>query len=162
MFFFFFQPKQLKCTYRWLPLCRLRVARYYHWFFIPNIFSLYIFPFQLRLCRKRLTWNYGYLEMIFHALDVFPFKFATAFVKVKTWHSRGRRIVCLGLICTCITWGANIFQTTVKNKVIYLLLIEQLLLYVAKSITVLIRNQTQYHWSVTTWIISCLHLIVPL
>ena len=41
------------------------------WFFIPNIFSLYIFAFQLRLCRKRLTWSNGYLEVIFHALDIF-------------------------------------------------------------------------------------------
>ena len=66
------------------------------WFFIPNIFSVYIFAFQLRLCRKRLTWNYGYLEVIFHALDIFPIIFDTAFVEVKNWRSRGCRIACLG------------------------------------------------------------------
>ena len=53
------------------------------WFFIPNIFSLYFFAFQLRLCRKRLTWSNGYLEAIFHALDVFSIIFATVYVEVK-------------------------------------------------------------------------------
>ena len=53
------------------------------WFFIPNIFSLYFFAFQLCLCRKRLTWSNGYLEVIFHALDVFSIIFATVYVEVK-------------------------------------------------------------------------------
>ena len=53
------------------------------WLFIPNIFSLYFFAFQLRLCRKRLTWSNGYLEVIFHALDIFSIIFATAYVEVK-------------------------------------------------------------------------------
>ena len=53
------------------------------WFFIPNIFSQYFFAFQLRLCRKRLTWSNGYLEAIFHTLDVFSFIFATVYVEVK-------------------------------------------------------------------------------
>ena len=35
------------------------------WFFIPNIFSLYFFVFQLRLYGKRLTRSNGYLEVIF-------------------------------------------------------------------------------------------------
>ena len=50
------------------------------WFFIPNIFSLYSFAFQLRLCRKCLTWSNRYLEVIFHALDVFSIIFATSYV----------------------------------------------------------------------------------
>ena len=53
------------------------------WFYIPNIFSLYFFAFQLRLCRKQLTWNNGYLEGIFHVLDVFSIIFATVYVEVK-------------------------------------------------------------------------------
>ena len=63
------------------------------WFFIPNIFSLYIFAFQLRLCRKRLTWSNGYLEVIFHTLDVFSIILATAFVEVKT-----QRILYFGYV----------------------------------------------------------------
>ena len=53
------------------------------WFFIPNIFSLYFFAFQLRLCWKRLTWSNWYLEVIFHALGVFSIIFATVYVEVK-------------------------------------------------------------------------------
>ena len=55
------------------------------WFFIPNIFSLYMyfFAFQLRLCQKQLTWSNGYLEVIFHALDVFSVIFATVYVEVN-------------------------------------------------------------------------------
>ena len=53
------------------------------WFFIPNIFSIYFFAFQLRLYRKRLTWSNGYLEVIFHALDVFSIIFTTVYVEVK-------------------------------------------------------------------------------
>ena len=68
------------------------------WFFIPNIFSLYIFAFQFRLCRKRLTWSNGYLEVIFHALDVFSITFATEYVEVKIQLSQERRIVCFGYV----------------------------------------------------------------
>ena len=68
------------------------------WFFIPNIFSLYIFSFQLCLCRKGLTWSNGYLEVIFHALDIFFITFATACVKVKNRPLQGRRIVCCGYV----------------------------------------------------------------
>ena len=53
------------------------------WLFIPNIFSVYFFAFQLRLCRKRLTSSNGYLEVIFYALDVFSVVFAIVFVEVK-------------------------------------------------------------------------------
>ena len=60
------------------------------WLFIPNIFYLYFFAFQLRLCRKQLTWSNGYLEVIFYALDVFSIIFATVYVKVKI----GARIRC--------------------------------------------------------------------
>ena len=68
------------------------------WFFIPSIFSLYIFAVQLRLCRKRLTWSNGYLEVIFHALDVFSVIFATSYVEVKNRRSHGCRIVCFGYV----------------------------------------------------------------
>ena len=78
------------------------------WFFIPNIFSLHFFAFQLRLCRKRLTWSNGYLEVIFCALDVFSIIIVTVYVEVLNRRSHGRHIVC------CISWGANVFQTTIK------------------------------------------------
>ena len=68
------------------------------WFFIPNIFSLYIFAFQLRLCRKRLTWSNKYLEMIFHTLDILSITFATAYIEVKNLLSQGRCIVCCGYV----------------------------------------------------------------
>ena len=58
-------------------------------FFIPNIFYLYFFAFQLRLCRKRLTWSNGYPEVIFHALDVFSIIFATVYVEVKAGAHKG-------------------------------------------------------------------------
>ena len=32
---------------------------------------------------KRLTWSNGYLEVIFHALDVFSIIFATVYVEEK-------------------------------------------------------------------------------
>ena len=79
------------------------------WFFIPNIFSLYFFVFQPRLCRKRLTWSNGYLDVIFRALDIFSIIFATVYV--EAWAP-----YCLLRLCTCISWGANIFQTTKKNQ----------------------------------------------
>ena len=66
------------------------------WFFIPNIFSLYFFAFQLRLCRKRLTRSNGYLEVIFHALDVFSIIFASVYVEVLNRRSHRRHIVCFG------------------------------------------------------------------
>ena len=68
------------------------------WFFIPNIFSLYFLAFQIRLCRKRLTWSNGYLEVIFHDLDEFSIIFATVHVEVKNRRSHGRRIVCFGYV----------------------------------------------------------------
>ena len=68
------------------------------WFFIPNTFSLYIFAFQLRLCRKLLTWSNRYLEVIFNALDVFSITFATAYVEVKNRLSQERHIVCFGYV----------------------------------------------------------------
>ena len=66
------------------------------WFFILNIFSLYFFAFQLRLCRKRLTRSNGYLEVIFHALDVFSITFASIYVEVLNRRSHGCHIVCFG------------------------------------------------------------------
>ena len=67
-------------------------------FFIPNIFSLYFFEFQLHLCRKRLSWSNGYLQVMFHALDKFSIIFATVFVEVLNRCSHGRHIVCFGYV----------------------------------------------------------------
>ena len=48
-----------------------------------HFFLCIFFAFQLHLCRKRLTWSNGYLEVIFHALDIFSIIFATVYVEVK-------------------------------------------------------------------------------
>ena len=93
------------------------------WFFIPNMFSLYIFAFQLCLCRKRLTWSKGYLEVIFHALDVSSIIFATSYVEVKYVSA----MYIYNLRCKNLP---NENQKTIK--VIYLLSIEQLILYLAQ------------------------------
>ena len=101
------------------------------WFFIPNIFSLCIFAFQLRLCRKRLTWSNGYLEVIFHALDIFSIIFATSYVEVKNRRSHGRRIVFFGYV-----YAPEVRKSSKPKsktlKVIYLFSIEQLILYLAQ------------------------------
>ena len=82
------------------------------WFFIPNFFSLYFFAFQLSLCPKQLTWSNGYLEVIFHALDIFSVILAIVYVEVNIGAVQAP--YCLLRLCTCISWGANIFQTTIK------------------------------------------------
>ena len=67
-------------------------------FSFPTFFSLYFFAFQLHLCRKRLTWSNGYLEVIFHALDVFSIIIATVYVEVLNRHLHGRHIVCFDYV----------------------------------------------------------------
>ena len=94
------------------------------WFFIPNIFTLYIFAFQLRLCRKWLTWSNRYLEVIFHALDVFSVTFATACVEVKNRPSQGRRIVCFGYVYALTEVQTSSKQWSKTIKVLKLLSIE--------------------------------------
>ena len=39
-----------------------------------------------------------YLEVIFHALDVFSIIIATVYVEVLNRHSHGRHIVCFGYV----------------------------------------------------------------
>ena len=102
------------------------------WFFIPNIFSLYIFAVQLRLCWKRLTWSNGYLEVIFHALDVFSIIFATSYVEVKNRRSHGCRFVCFGYVHLLPDVRKSSKRKSKTIKVIYLLSIEQLILYLAQ------------------------------
>ena len=100
------------------------------WFFIPNLCSLYFFAFQLRLCRKRLTWSNGYLEVIFsYPRRIFYYIcycLCRCQKSVLAWAP-----YCLLRLYTCITGGANICQTTIKThwiKVICLLSNEQLIL----------------------------------
>ena len=83
------------------------------WFFIPNIFSLYFFAFQLRLCRKQLTWSNGYLEVFFHALDVFSIIIASVYVKVLNQRSHRRHIVYFGYVHVLAEERENL-QTTIK------------------------------------------------
>ena len=68
---------------RYVDFAYLQLPFMSKWFFIPNILSLYFFAFQLCLCRKRLTWSNGYLEVIFHAVDIFSIIFATVYFDVK-------------------------------------------------------------------------------
>ena len=102
------------------------------WFFIPNIFSLYIFAVQLRLCRKRLTWSNGYVEVIFHALDVFSIIFATFYVEVKNRRSHGCRTVCFGYVHVLSEVRKSSKRKSKTIKVIYRLSIVQLILYLAQ------------------------------
>ena len=78
-----------------------------------------------------LTWSKGYRGVIFHALDVFSILFTISYVEVKNRRSHGCRIACFGYVHV-ITWDVKIFQTNIKNKVMYLLSIEQLILYLAQ------------------------------
>ena len=103
------------------------------WFFIPNILSLYICAFPLRLCRKRLTWSNRYLEVIFHALDIFSIIFTTNYVEVKNRLLHRRRIVCFGYVHVLPEVRKSSKQQSKTIKVIYLLSIEQLILYLAQS-----------------------------
>ena len=63
-------------------------------FHSQHFFSVYLCISSL--CRKWLTWNNGYLEVIFYALDVFCIIFASA--KIKNRHLQGRRVVCFGYV----------------------------------------------------------------
>ena len=113
-------------------------------FFIPNIFCVCVFACQLCLCWKWLTWSNGYLEVIFHALDVFSIIFATSCQSQKsalTW-----ALYCLFQLCTCITWGAknlpNKNQKQLKWYTVFRL--SSSLFSAIKSMAVLIRNHTIY------------------
>ena len=64
-------------------------------FHSQHFFSIYL---CLSTMSKRLTWSNGYLEVIFHALDVFCIIFPTAYVEVKNRLSQGRPIVCFGYV----------------------------------------------------------------
>ena len=114
-------------------------------FHSQHFFSMYL-AFQLRLCRKRLTWSNGYLEVIFHVLDVISIIFATSYVEVKNRRSHGRHIVCFG----CVHVWPEVQKSSNKNQ-------NQLKWYIPsfdwainplhsaiKSMAVLIRNHTQY------------------
>ena len=81
---------------RYVDFAYLDTITYVEVIFHSQNVSLYIFAFQLRLCRKWLTWSNGHLEVIFHALDIFSVIFATSYVEDKNRHSHGRRIVCFG------------------------------------------------------------------
>ena len=47
---------------------------------------------------KRLAQSNGYLEVIFHALDVFSIIFASVYVEVLNRRSHWRHIVCFGYV----------------------------------------------------------------
>ena len=80
---FAFELKEIQATPSLSTSCISILPLMSKWFFIPNIFSLCFFAFQLCLCQKRLTWSNDYLEVIFHAVDVFSIIFATVYVEVK-------------------------------------------------------------------------------
>ena len=66
--------------------------------------------------------------MIFHALDVLSIIFATSYVEVKTRRSRGCRTVCFGYVHVL----PEVRKSSKTIKVVLLLLIEQLILYLAQ------------------------------
>ena len=122
--------------YRRLPLCRLRVSRYYHLcrsdFSFLTFFLYKYLPFKLCVCRKRLTWSNGYLEVIFHTLDVFSIIFATSYVEVKNRRSHECRIVCFSYVHVLSEVPKSSKWISKTIKVIYLLSIEQLILYLVQ------------------------------
>ena len=102
------------------------------WFFIPNIFSLYIFAFQLRLCQKTVNMkqrvsrgDFSCRRHIFYYI---------CYCLCRSQNSALTRVpYSLLWLCTYITWGAKTSQTTAKTvKVVYLLSTEQLILYLAQ------------------------------
>ena len=96
---FLLLPSQ-ECTTghsRYVDFTYLDTTTYIEVMFIPNIFYLYFFAFQLRLCRKQLTWSNGYLEVIFHALDIFSIIFATVYVEVKIGARMGAIVSALAM-----------------------------------------------------------------
>ena len=91
------------------------IHRYYHLcrsdFSFPAFkCSLYFFAFQLCLCWKLLTWSNRYLEVFF------------SFYYICYCLCRCKKLVlawvpyCLLQLCSCITGGANICQTTMKTS----------------------------------------------
>ena len=128
----FFAPWKVQTTPAMSTLRISILSLMSKWYFIPNIFSLYIFAFQLRLCQKRLTWSNRYLEVIFHALDVFSIIFASFCVEVKNRHSHRHRIVCFSYVHVLSEVRKSSKQKSKTIKVIYLLSIEQLILYLAQ------------------------------
>ena len=98
-------------------------------FHSQHLFFMYL-AFQLRLCWKRLTWSNRYLEMIFHALDVFSIIFATSYIGVENQRSHEGRIVCFGNVPVLPEVRKSSKQKSKTVKVIYLL--EQLILYLAQ------------------------------
>ena len=83
---------------RYVDFAYLDTTTYVEVIFHSNIFSLYVFAFQLPLCRKQLTRSNGYLEVIFHALDIFSIIFASVYVEALNQRSHGRHIVCFGYV----------------------------------------------------------------
>ena len=68
----------------------------------------------------------------FHALDVFSIIFATSCVEVKNRRSHGYRIVCFGYVHLLPDVRKSSKRKSKLIKVIYLLSIEQLILYLAQ------------------------------
>ena len=120
--------------YRRLPVCWLRVSRYYHLcrviFHSHHFFSIYLCistPSMSKtvIMKQRISrGDFSCLRRVFYYICYF-----------LCW-SKNLALTgvpyCLFRLCTCITRGPKIFQTKIKNKVIYLLSIEQLILYLAQ------------------------------
>ena len=76
--------------------------------------------------------NMKYLVVNFHALDVFSIIFATSYVEVKIQCSHGRRIVYFGYVHVLPEVRKSSKQKSKTIKMIYLLPIQQLILYLAQ------------------------------
>ena len=68
----------------------------------------------------------------FHALDIFSIIFATACVEVKHRHWHGRCTICFGYIHVLPEVQKSSKQQSKTIKMIYLLSIEQLIIYLAQ------------------------------
>ena len=70
--------------------------------------------------------------MIFSALDVFSIIFSTSYVEVNNRRSHGCCIVCFGYVHVLTEVRKSSKQKSKTIKVIYLLSIEQLILYLVQ------------------------------
>ena len=122
----FLFKKVLWYTYRRIPLCRFRVSRYYH-LYRSDFYLCISTPSMSKMVNMKQQVSRGDFSCprhIFYYICYFLCRSQKlALTRAPYWLFR---------LCTHITWGAKIFQTKIKNKVIYLLSNEQLILYLAQ------------------------------
>ena len=115
--------------YRRLPLCRLRISRYYY-LCRSDISLPTFFLYVMYRCISAPSISKTVNKKEWVSRDDFscPIIFATSYVEVKIRRSHGRHIVCFGYVHV----RKSSKQKSKTIKVIYLLSIEQLILYSAQ------------------------------